>query len=193
MADPRFGTTGGHLGAMKAYWDGRIMPGYYDAFVLGLVENRMRLLPGGNAGVVRAVADGEADLGLTDTDDVRAARAAGRDVVMAYPRHHRDVRPGAGTLLIPNTVALVAGAPHPESAAILIDFLLSEPTERRLAESVSGNIPLRPGLAEAFPALAVPDPLDIDFTLAAKQRQAAVHAVMKQLGPGREPEPVAQN
>ncbi|MHC5004815.1 MAG: ABC transporter substrate-binding protein, partial [Planctomycetota bacterium] len=57
MADPRFGTTGGHLGAMKSYW-GHLMHGeaYYEAFLLGLADNEVRLLPSGNAGVVRAVA-----------------------------------------------------------------------------------------------------------------------------------------
>ena len=52
MADPRFGTTGGHLGAMKAYWDRHVMPGYYAAFLQGLAENEVRLHPGGNAAVV---------------------------------------------------------------------------------------------------------------------------------------------
>ena len=75
MADPRFGTTGGHLAAMKAYWTSIMGAAYYTAFLEGLAANNVRLLPSGNAGVVRAVADGEADLGLTDTDDVWAAQA----------------------------------------------------------------------------------------------------------------------
>ncbi|MHC4992282.1 MAG: extracellular solute-binding protein, partial [Planctomycetota bacterium] len=70
MADPRFGTTGTHLAAMKAYWAGQLLPAaYFEAFLLGLRDNRVRLMPSGNAGVVRAIADGEADLGMTDTDD----------------------------------------------------------------------------------------------------------------------------
>src|SRR5262245_58729428 len=77
MADPRFGTTGGHLGAMKAYWDSKVMSGYFGAFADGLAEQGVRMLPGGNAGVVEAVALGEADVGMTDTDDVWAAQALG--------------------------------------------------------------------------------------------------------------------
>ncbi|MHC4427974.1 MAG: ABC transporter substrate-binding protein [Planctomycetota bacterium] len=182
MADPRFGTTGGHLGAMKAFWDGRVMPGYYAAFLEGLADNEVRLHPGGNAGVVQAVADGEADVGLTDTDDVWAAKTRGLGVHLVYPRHIADTdKPGGGTLLIPNSVALVAGAQHPEAAAVLIEFLLSETVERMLAESDSHNIPLRPSLAGAYPDHAVPDPLAVDYARAASRMPDAIDEAMRHL------------
>ena len=179
MADPRFGTTGGHLGAMKAYWDRAAMPGYYTAFLMGLRDNGVRLLPSGNAGVVRAIVDGEADLGLTDTDDVWAAQAQGLDVALIYPAHSHESEEGNGTLLIPNTVALVAGAPHPAPASQLIDFLLSEAVERMLAESVSHNIPLRPGLAASYPEYAVEKPLEVNYRRAAAARREAVAGAMR--------------
>jgi iron(III) transport system substrate-binding protein len=181
MADPRFGTTGGHLGAMKAYWD-RQIPAYYEAFLMGLRDNEVRLLPSGNAGVVRAVATGEADLGLTDTDDVWAAQAQGMSVELVYPDHSREEEPGNGTLLIPNSVARVRGGPNPDHAAQLIEFLLSETTERMIAESTSGNLPLRPGLAADYPQHAVPDPLRVDLRAAARQRRDAVASAMTMLG-----------
>lgn len=190
MADPRFGTTGGHLGAMKAYWQREFGPGMYGAFVLGLAENEVQLLASGNAGVVRAVAGGEADLGMTDTDDVWAAKSQGMNVELLYP-FHSPVDPqtgegeiGAGTLLIPNTVARVAGGPNPGAAATLIDFLLSEKCERLLAESVSGNIPLRPGLREQYEHLAVPSPLNVDFRKAAAARRDAVEEAMRVIRDG---------
>jgi iron(III) transport system substrate-binding protein len=185
MADPRFGTTGGHLAAMKVYWSGLVGAAYYDAFLMGLADNEVRLLPSGNAGVVQAVADGEADLGLTDTDDVWAARARGLNVDLVYPRH--DVEPGAtggGTLLIPNTVSRVKGGPHPEAAGLLIEFLLSAQVERMLAESVSHNVPVRPGLAADYPRLAVPDPLRADYRRAAAGLQGAIEQAMRRLGRG---------
>ncbi len=181
MADPRFGTTGGHLGAMKAYWDRAYQPGIFEAFVLGLAANEVRMLTSGNAGVVRAVAGGEADLGMTDTDDVWAAQAQGMIVEMAFPRHSRDDIEGSGTLLIPNTVGRVAGGPNPDHATVLIDFLLSERVERILAETVSGNVPLRPGLASEYEHLQVPDPLQVDFHRAAALRVAAVEETMNAL------------
>jgi iron(III) transport system substrate-binding protein len=137
MADPRFGTTGGHLAAMKVFWTREIMPGYYEAFLEGLAENEVRLLPSGNAGVVEAVVSGEADLGMTDTDDVWAAQAAGKRVKYVYPVHSIEMgATGVGTLLIPNTVALVKGAPHPKQAATLKDFFMSEKVERMHSPSV---------------------------------------------------------
>ncbi|MCP3904050.1 MAG: extracellular solute-binding protein [Planctomycetes bacterium] len=179
MADPRFGTTGGHLGAMKALWDRAVGPAYYQAFLLGLRDNRVRLLPGGNAAVVRAVIDGEADIGLTDTDDVFAALERGADIDWVYPAHSHEQEPGNGTLLIPNTVGLVAAAPHPEPAKRLIDFLLSEPVERLIAETASHNVPLRPGLADDYPKYAVPDPLRVDLRRAAAARRDAVALAMR--------------
>jgi iron(III) transport system substrate-binding protein len=186
MADPRFGTTGGHLGAMKAYWDKAVMPGFYRAFIEGLAENRVRLLPSGNAGVVEAVIKGEADLGMTDTDDVWAAQAQGHQVKCIYPAHSADAdaqqQTGGGTLLVPNTAALVRGGPNPEQARRLMDFLLSQEVERMLAESVSHNVPIVHGGQQGTGEFAVPDPLQIDYAAAASQRRAAVDLAMKLLG-----------
>jgi iron(III) transport system substrate-binding protein len=181
MADPRFGTTGGHLGAMKAYWSRSVSPAYYEAFLMGLADNHVRVLPSGNAGVVRAVADGEADLGLTDTDDVWAAQAGGSNVELVYPRHSVEHSGGVGTLLIPNTVARVKGGPNPDAAGRLIDFLLSHEVERLLAESVSHNVPIRKDLASDFEQYAVPDPLRVDLQRAATMRQEAVDEASRHL------------
>ncbi|MCH7796883.1 MAG: extracellular solute-binding protein [Planctomycetes bacterium] len=181
MADPRFGTTGGHLAAMKVFWAGLAGMSYYEAFLMGLADNRVRLLPGGNAGVVRAVADGEADLGLTDTDDVWAAVAAGHNVRHVYPRHAIDGVSGGGTLLIPNTVARVANGPNPQPAAALIDFLLSDQVERMLAESTSHNIPVRAAIAAEFPEYAVPDPLEVNLSRVAALMPGAIDQAMRLL------------
>jgi len=190
MADPRFGTTGGHLGAMKLHWDRKVMPGYYDAWLEGLAANNIRLLPSGNAGVVEAVANGEADVGMTDTDDVWAAQARGLDVDLVYARH--SIEPGengAGTLVIPNTASIIKGGPNPAHAKLRMEFLLSERLERMLADSASRNIPSRPTLAVEFPQLAVPDPLRVDLKVAATMRDTAVRSAMSILS---KREPVSQ-
>jgi iron(III) transport system substrate-binding protein len=191
MADPRFGTTGGHLGAMLAYWSATPDAdfqgwgqSYWGRFSDGLAANRVRLLPGGNAQVVEAVARGEADLGLTDSDDVWAAQRRGQGVDLIYARHHwEESAAGGGTLLIPNTVARVRGGPNPRNAAALIEFLLSPGVERMLAESDSRNVPLNPQLAGEFPELTVPDPLLVDWGQAAALRQRAIDEVMQALAP----------
>jgi len=183
IADPRFGTTGGHLAAMKAYWSRIGGAGYYEAFLMGLSDNQVRMLPGGNAGVVRAVAEGEADLGLTDTDDVWAAQARGLAVKLVYPRHDLEGTKGGGTLLIPNTVARVRGGPNPAAAARLVEFLLSERAERMLAESSAHNVPLRPALAAEYQKYAVPDPLEVDYERAAALMPQAIEEAMRYVAP----------
>lgn len=182
MADPRFGTTGGHLGAMDAYWSTQFSAQYYEAFIMGLADNETRVLPSGNSGVVEAVARGEADFGMTDTDDVWAAKVRGLPVDLVYARHDISDDRGGGTLLIPNTVALVKGAPNSENGKRLIDFLLSEQCERLLADSPSHNIPIRPGLADDYKQYEVPDPLNISYEAAAAKREDAVAQAMKLLG-----------
>ena len=128
-----------------------------------------------------AEGSGEADLGIADTDDVWAAQARGLDVKLIYPRHGLEEVTGAGTLLIPNTVARVRGGPNPLTAALLIDFLLSEHVERLLAESVSHNIPLGEAVADDYPRYAVPDPLAVDLQRAAELMGEAVREAMRLL------------
>lgn len=180
MADPRFGTTGGHLAGMLVYWNKEFMRGYYEAFLEGLAENEIRLLPSGNAGVVEAVARGEADVGMTDTDDVWAAKQRGLTVELVYARHHLDgSERGGGTLLIPNTVALIKNGPNPDNAKRLMNYLLSEMVERMLAESVSHNVPVRADLAREFSQFTVADPLQIDLDFVAKARNLAIEKAMR--------------
>ena len=163
-------------------WDKEFMRGYYEAFLEGLAENETRLLPSGNAGVVEAVARGDADIGMTDTDDVWAAKARGLYVNLVYPRHEgQPDAKGGGTLLIPNTAALIKGGPNPQNARKLMEFLLSEKTERMLAESVSHNIPVRSSLAKDYPEYAIEDPLRVDYRAVSRARSKAVELAMKAL------------
>ena len=177
MADPRFGTTRSHLGAMKAYWDTHAMPGYYEAFAEGLAENMPRILPSGNAGVIDAVARGEADIGLTDTDDVFAAQARGLKLAMVFPRHASDPGTvGGGTLAIPNTVAVVAGCPHPDAARRFVEFMLAPETERELARMPAHHAPLV--TAKQAGDLEIPDPLMVDARQMAAAADEAVNAFL---------------
>lgn len=100
----------------------------------------------GNGAVRDLVAEGVCDLGLTDTDDVFAAIDARKPVEMLPYR-----LPGGRTICIPNTVAMIRNCPHPREALTLIEFLLSEETERRLAESPARQIPLGPMAVESLP------------------------------------------
>jgi len=167
MANPAFGTTGGDV----ASWFAHYGPRRAREILRGLAANGVRQVQG-NSTAVRAVAHGEADVCFTDTDDVYVARRNGWPIDMA-PLDQG----GAGTLAIPNTVALVKGAGNEAAAGELIEFLLSEHVERMMAVSESRNIPIRPALAAEYPKNAVGKPLEIDYRRIAAQQQAALAAV----------------
>jgi iron(III) transport system substrate-binding protein len=63
-------------------------------------------------------------------------------VAVVYPDQS-----GVGTLVMPNAVALVRGAPHPEPGKKLIDYLLSREVEEKLAKSTAAQMPLHPNVA----------------------------------------------
>ena len=67
---------------------------------------------------------------FTDTDDYHVAMVKGHKVACVFPDQEDG---GLGTMLIPNSVALVAGGPDPDGATKLIDAILARQTEALLA------------------------------------------------------------
>ena len=139
MAEPLTGTTAAHAAA----WIERLgLPGTLERFA-ALRANRVEFAPG-NAHVMRLVREGQLHFGWTDTDDCQSAIAGNYPVTMVVP----DQRPDEdGVVIIPNTVALVTGAPHPDAGRRLVDFLLSPEVEAMLAAGPSAQIPLHAGVA----------------------------------------------
>lgn len=129
LALPLFGTTASHFALIYTH----IGAGTAETWLRTLVERGVHVLDS-NGQVCDAVARGALKVGWTDTDDVAVALAEGQPVAQVFPT--------APVVLIPNTVAMIAGAPHPEEARVLIDFLLSPENERRLAEGAGKQIPL---------------------------------------------------
>jgi len=86
-----------------------------------LRENEVAILPG-NAQVKDAVAAGRYDFGFSDTDDVNEALRDGKPVRLVVPDQGATEM---GVFVIPNAVALIRGAPHPESGSKLMSYLLS--------------------------------------------------------------------
>jgi iron(III) transport system substrate-binding protein len=138
MAKPLTGTTAAHAAA----WMSRLGQDATLQRFAALRANKVNFVSG-NAHVMRLVREGEHDFGWTDTDDCMEALRAGFPVEMVIPDQGAD---DEGLLVIPNTVGLVTGAPHPEAARKLIDFLLSRDVEASLAAASSAQIPLRPGV-----------------------------------------------
>ena len=91
-----------------------------------------------------------------------------------------EKRPVPGTLWIPNSVAFVAGAPHPESGRRLIDYLVSAEIEEKLRASESQNVPVRPALRAGLGAEA-PGEAKVDYAAAAKMLEESDRLVREVL------------
>jgi len=147
MAYPLFGTTATQAAAVYALEGRQKGRQYYER----LHARGVRVVDG-NSVVRDLVADGQARVGLTDSDDANGAVRDGKPVAIIYP--DQDT---AGTLIIPGTVALIANAPHQAEARALIDYLLSVDVEKKLIASGFCQIPLRPAevKAEGVPAAGI--------------------------------------
>jgi len=153
MATPEFGTTGGDVASWFAHYGSERAKK-----ILQLLKaNKIRLVDG-NSTAVRMVATGQADVCLTDTDDVYAAQRNGWPIAMNFLDQSGD-----GPLAIPNTAAVIKGSPHSEEARDLMNFLLSERLEQMLLRSDSHNSPIHPSLAGQFEQYVISKPLDVDY------------------------------
>ena len=167
MAKPLAGTTATH-GAVLFQKLGKEAA---EAFFRKLLDMDVELTAG-NAHLMRRVREGKLAFGFTDTDDFNVARASGYPVEAIYPDQGEGEM---GTLVLPNTVAMLAQCPHPEAAKRLIDFLLSPEVEARLARCDSAQIPLHPGVSRPD-RVKVPGrdfrPMEVDFEQAARDFDA---------------------
>ena len=174
MADPRFGSTSFHVAALYALAGDDKM----DDFFRRLKANGVRIVEG-NSVVRDLVARGEVKTGLTDTDDVNVAIENGQPVGMVLPD-----REGLGVPVMPNMVSLIAGAPHPEEARKLIDYLLSADVERQLAQSEAVQIPLHAGVPGPtnIPAIETFKPMTLDYAKAASRVEDVTNRLAAILG-----------
>lgn len=175
IGKPLFGTTATHTAALFAAWG----PDRAKEFFRGLLKNNVAILEG-NATVRDAVAQGRFAIGLTDTDDANGAIEDRLPARWLFPDQAADA---AGTLLIPNTVALIKGAPHPDAAKKLIDYLLSPEVETKLASMRSIQIPLNPTVQapKNVPRLADIKTMNVSFDAMAAQLSAALAFVQEEI------------
>jgi iron(III) transport system substrate-binding protein len=166
MASPAFGTTGGDV----ASWFAHYGPQRAREILQRLKDNQVRVVSG-NSTAVRMVATGQADICFTDTDDVYAGQRNGWPVAMNFLDQN-----GQGALTIPNTAAMIRSGPHPQAAAKLMQFLLSEEVERLLAESDSHNSPVHTPVAQKYPQYAIPHALNPDYGRIADFLPVAIEA-----------------
>ena len=126
MAYPLFGTTATHAAALYAHEGADAAETFFQA----LQDRGIRIVDGN--GVVRdLVVDGQLLFGMTDTDDALGAVERGDPVAIVVPDQGSGEK---GTLIVPNSVALVKKDRLNENAQAFLDYILSPETEKYLAE-----------------------------------------------------------
>lgn len=178
MARPLFGTTATHaavlfseLGNQKAM-----------KLLQGIANNAV--IEGGNKQVAMKVARGQYAFGITDTDDAIIELEQAHPVAIVFPDQGEDQ---LGTLLIPNTLAIIKNGPNPERAKKLVDRLLQPDIEARLAKGSSAQIPLSESVA--FKSRVEPDTrelkiMPVDFQAAADAWEEATKFLTETFPPG---------
>lgn len=163
IANPLFGTTTFQV----ASWFEALGDEKAQAFMDSLKKNGIVLLSS-NGDVKRRVSKGEIPCGLTDTDDAFSAILSGEPVDMIFLDQD-----SLGSLIMPNTVSLIANSPDAENGKKLMEYLLEKETESKLAHSCA-QIPLRAGVnkPDYVPTMEEIRPMQIDYSLTAKKLEA---------------------
>ncbi|MBU1107795.1 MAG: extracellular solute-binding protein [Candidatus Riflebacteria bacterium] len=139
VARPLFGTTNTHASAIYARDGEKGLRDFYEK-----LQQQKTAFVDGNASTRDRVVAGTSVVGLTDSDDALVAIKRGAPVAMIFPDQGGEQ---AGTLLIPNTAALVKNGPNPEQAKVFLDFITSAEGEQVLTQLGEGFFPIRTNLA----------------------------------------------
>jgi iron(III) transport system substrate-binding protein len=137
MAHPVFGTSATQAAALYALWGADKARSYYQQ----IADKGVHILDG-NGAVRDQVANGQLAWGITDTDDACGAVAKGAPVKIIVPDQEAG---GMGTLVVPNTVAVVKDGPNPAQAQAFVDYLLKPETEEALRTADWIQLGLRAG------------------------------------------------
>jgi iron(III) transport system substrate-binding protein len=141
IARPTFGTTATHAAVLIA-----TLGQERGTDLLKTIASNATF-QGGNKQVAQKVASGQFAFGMTDTDDAMIEYEQGQPVAIVFPDQGDDQM---GTLMIPNTLAIIKNGPNTERAKRLVDRLLQTDIEQRLAAGKSAQCPLATELAGAW-------------------------------------------
>ncbi len=163
IANPLFGTTTSHIAALFTLWGDEKAK----TFLNRLKANAVAISTS-NGESADFVAQGRYRFALVDSDDAISRIRRKAPVHIVYP----DQKAGeAGVFVVPNAVMMIAGAPHPEAARKLIDYLLSRGTERKLAFADCAQIPLHPGvqMPKALKPISQLHVMQVDYAAVARK------------------------
>ena len=137
IARPLAGTTLSHMAGLRS----AIGAEAFGKWFRDMAANGTAFASG-NGAVARDVGRPEGrHFGFTDTDDYWVRKQAGDPVAAIFP-DQGEGQPG--TFVLPLTVSIVRGGPHPEAARRLYDWLVSPATEAALSATSYAPIPVRP-------------------------------------------------
>ncbi len=161
IANPLFGTTTSEIAALFTLWGDEKAKAFMEA-----MKRNGVVITTNNGESADFVAAGRYDFSLVDSDDVISRMRQGKPVTMVYPDQE-----GIGAFVVPNAAVLIQGAPHPQAARRLIDYLLSRETERKLALADCAQLPLHPGVEpppELRPISAI-KAMEVDYAAVAQK------------------------
>ncbi len=141
MAYPVFGTTSNQVAAMYSLWGDSKAKQYF-----GDLQKSGVSIVDGNSVVKDYVSQKKLFFGLTDTDDAFSEMDKNKDLGIYFLDQGKN---DIGTLIIPNTVSCIKGAPHPSEADSFIEFLLSASVEQKMVDDGWINIPVHEGVKPA--------------------------------------------
>lgn len=112
---------------------------YGEDYLTQFARNLGGVLLSESGEIASRVASGSCSVGVTLESTARRTMADGADIAYLYPED--------GTSAVPDGVAVLAGAPHPQSAREFVDFVLSRDAQGYLSSalnrrSVRSDIPL---------------------------------------------------
>jgi iron(III) transport system substrate-binding protein len=143
LADPRFA---GRVAIAKASVGSTATQFYHWASdvkgraLLEKIAASRPLVVAGNSRAVLAVRNGQADLCVTDTDDVIVAREGDRSIDMVIPVAGEE---SGAALAIESSIGLVAGARNRAAAEAFVAWLLEDDAQAIIARSGGGAWPIR--------------------------------------------------
>lgn len=174
MAKPLFGTTASHVACLYE----KLGVGPAEELLMSFKQNDVQILAGNKTCAVM-VGGGTLAFGMTDTDDAIIELEEGKPVVIVFPDSGPDEM---GTLLLPNTLALIKGCPHPKAGEALINYLLSPEVEAHLAEGPSAQIPLHAETPVDSRVVNLDEirVMEVDFEAAAAQFEQAADFIADQ-------------
>ncbi len=138
IANPLFGTTTSEIAALFVKWGDSKAKEFMNA-----LKRNKTAISTSNGESADFVASGQYAFSLVDSDDAINRIRQGKSVTMIYPDQGKNE---IGCFIVPNAAILIKGAPHPQTAKKLIDYLLSKETERKLAFADCAQIPLHKGV-----------------------------------------------